>query len=800
MGNFQTLPALRNYGRALTTQVIKQFRGLNIYTPITNTSPEWATDLLNVIVNNSGGLSKFRLPVAFGPPALNLNPPFIGKFYDFQQANGTRQILIQNGRTLYYSPAPGYALNTIGSSVNYQALFSIVTSNNIAFLANNVVMQKWLGSGSAETWGIPAPANPPKIGVTINLSSIQRASNVVTAIAPFTVQGNSFEPIIGDSVLIAGVSDSSFDGQFAIVSTVPGGITFNQTGANAGPIANSGTITIFHYQTGVAKAQATQRSSGIATVVLTSSAIPSITAGMQVILAGFTDTTFNGTFTVNTWSPSTLTILQNLPDAAFDNVAGDMGSVSFGNSTNGQLLWGFAYGNSVTGHISSMSPPTGVVSSFYQDNVGYFLTADTSSGIDAQVDTIYWYRTYQNGANWYFDHSDVIANTVLFDPYADVDLDAAVQAQFINGVPPIGKYLSQWQNRIFIFNLLGNPQAIAYTGLERILQGRPEESVPPFNKLLLQIGANAIAGGGVIQAGVVAFDVDKKMYMFRGVVEDIITNAPLLISAYLEELPWQIGSISHECITSTPYGLVWWASDHSVQVFNGTDKPTVISTAITALLKSATAGYESTARGRYFNWLDREWYVLTFARGGATNNNTIAFFDLNPDPNSNFGIFISDIEADNIETVDDINGRRHLIISTGGALFEVIAETDVTLGMSGVFGIGGMPPNMPQAATSGILRAYWESWWGNETPQTRKMFRFGNLVTDCDGFQLTAKLVDMRAHPFTNPKIIRPKMNGSDFAVNWKAKRCGLRIDFPYQDQSANVLELTYSYRDSGDK
>ncbi len=43
-------------------------------------------------------------------------------------------------------------------------------------------------------------------------------------------------------------------------------------------------------------------------------------------------------------------------------------------------------------------------------------------------------------------------------------------------------------------------QGIFYTGYNRILVGRPEESIPPGNRLLLETGADEISGGGVIAA------------------------------------------------------------------------------------------------------------------------------------------------------------------------------------------------------------------------------------------------------------------------------------------------------------
>src|ERR1700676_109625 len=101
MGTFGSTPAFEIFRRGLNTQTIKRFRGVNAYQSVTSIGPEWALDCLNVIVPGWGGLSKFRLPVpltaltaagAVGPSS----------FWDFQQQNGTRQVIANFGNSLYY--------------------------------------------------------------------------------------------------------------------------------------------------------------------------------------------------------------------------------------------------------------------------------------------------------------------------------------------------------------------------------------------------------------------------------------------------------------------------------------------------------------------------------------------------------------------------------------------------------------------------------------------------------------------------------------------------------------------------
>ncbi len=54
-------------GRGLVSQTIRRFRGLNVFSTFTSTTPDQATDLINVIPSNSGGLEKLRVPRILTP-------------------------------------------------------------------------------------------------------------------------------------------------------------------------------------------------------------------------------------------------------------------------------------------------------------------------------------------------------------------------------------------------------------------------------------------------------------------------------------------------------------------------------------------------------------------------------------------------------------------------------------------------------------------------------------------------------------------------------------------------------------
>lgn len=89
-------------------------------------------------------------------------------------------------------------------------------------------------------WTPTAPVGNATEAGAFSLSSIQRASNVVTVT---TTKAHGY--VNGRSVTIAGVSTSSFNGTFTITS-VPSTTTFTyaQTASDAGPVANSGTVRL----------------------------------------------------------------------------------------------------------------------------------------------------------------------------------------------------------------------------------------------------------------------------------------------------------------------------------------------------------------------------------------------------------------------------------------------------------------------------------------------------------------------------------------------------------------------------
>lgn len=481
--------------------------------------------------------------------------------------------------------------------------------------------------------------------------------------------------------------------------------------------------------------------------------------------------------------------------------------------SNGGYFYWYAWKNSVTNSCGNITPAQASASGNLSNRAFQPIASAPS---DPQIDTVVWFRSLDGGGDP-FRLCEVNINTgailnpnsatavavsagpagnlQITDNTPDNALDQTTRGPLINNPPPLGYYTAVAQNRVFIFNLVGAAQSVAYSGYEQILFGRAEECFPPNNVLILSIGAEQIAGGGVIHAGIVAFSQTGRMYMLRGQVEDISLAVPVNFTQYLEELPWTLGCFSHFTIQSTPWGLVWLAGDKTVQLFDGHEAPYDISTALYPYLSQITPGTESQAVSGYFNWLERDWYVLLCATGGSLAANKMFLFAFNTpvgsDQPDSVEAFVSDIPARLggatwVGLITTSKLQRMLCIAGQGFIQQLPVSSDTVGGITQDFTIN--------PATAGMLNAYWRGgYFGNDMPQRSKIFRWMRLITDQSekSFAATVRLVNDEQWTFKEPQILGPMSLGTTkLGINQRAKRCSIEIDFPSQDAPANVLEL----------
>lgn len=481
--------------------------------------------------------------------------------------------------------------------------------------------------------------------------------------------------------------------------------------------------------------------------------------------------------------------------------------------------WGWSWKNSgATGspvNVGTVSPASAQIGAGHLNK--RYQAATNVDPPDPQIDTLVWFRTIDGGGQLYriaevnintgavvtFQSSAAITSaadgsgkfTIIVDDSPDSALDLITIGPLINNPPLQGKFVAYGQGRVLILNLVGAPQDIIYSGYETIVIGNPPECFPPNNRLRLSVGAEQVAGGGIIHAGVVAFSQTGHMYMLRGQLEDITSTAPVVFTEYLEELPWTLGCLSHFTIQPTPHGLVWLAGDKTVQLFDGYTEPQDISYSVYPILRTITPGTEGNAVAAYFNWLERDWYCLSVAVGGSTTNNRLIFWGFNASLQE-IDVWVTTIQADFVGVVSTAALQRQLVIAAQGRLSIVPVAGDTLGGITQDFTI--------TPATNGNLAAFWRSaYFGNDQPQRSKMFRYGRIATDqpLAAWQFQYYVVDDFNHPIAQPEFIGPvKPNAGKFAINRRAKRVSVEIDFPQADAPASVTELQLSVIPSSDR
>jgi hypothetical protein len=764
---------------------VLKFRGIDRYSSAIKVTPDYALDLLNVICSNNGGMEKMRVPTALTPQIGSLAGPRV--FFDYQKADGfTRQIITFEGTKIFaLDAAAGYAPVQVDDNPLNDGLWSCVESNNLLFMANGKRMLKWNGT-AIQPWGIQTPVVAPSVnpgagpvailaapnGLLMASGAIQAGPNGLTQVGfVVTVKFTAlvdFPIQAGDTLVIAGAGDPAYDGTFIL--------------ASAAVVGGKTVVTFVHTVSGLAASGAGTGSFNLA-AVFTAVGMTFIN-GQVVTVAGAGIAGYNGTWTLRfiAFSGSTVAVLVlNTTGLA----ASGNGTIASGLTLVSGRKWRYAYRCSLTGHVgtaSDASASSGPLAS-QLPLVTATPPAPVDGLVDTQIDQIRWTCTLDGGSDYFYNRDTTIATDgyTLQDGTPDTGLTLSLRAQLINNPPPVGNYLAVYQGRIFVFCLAGAGHDIAYSGYERILDGRPEESYPPNNRLRLAIGSDVIAGGGVIQAGVIAFSKSNEMYMLRGIMEDVTISAPILFTAFLEQLPWNQGSASHDTIQSTSYGLLFQGSDLTIQLFNGTNKPITISDPVNSILSTITPGYSSVSRSTYFSYVDRDWYVLLIPTAGSATPNKILFFDLTENPETNAGIFVSDIPADDVEVVEKPDGTRMLCLSSGGYIYQFKALSDAVNAIS------------PITYTSGTLQAYWRSgYFGAESPELQKLFRWARLIADQSGFQVRYYVVDHEQYTFRNPLVVGPfNVDQSNLlSMNLKGKALSIELIFPSADVTAGVMAL----------
>ncbi len=433
------------------------------------------------------------------------------------------------------------------------------------------------------------------------------------------------------------------------------------------------------------------------------------------------------------------------------------------------------------GTASAGSASTGAIA-----NQTIPVTLPAPTFLDGRITKGRLYATL-DGGNDYFFHSEVTAAfpTIVNDATADADLDQSERAPLINDQPPKAKFMCQWGSRIFFFNLVDEDSHwIAYTGYNRIFVGRPEETCPPGNRIKLETGADEIAGGGVIPQGVIAFDKSNKMFMFRGQPEDITVTAPVEFTLFMQQLPYDIGCISHYTIRSTVRGLVWLGVCLGIYIFDGSSPPEDVSEGAEPILRTINTAAAGNSRAVYWQYRGRDWYILAVPTGTETQLNKILIVDLDKNEQKNFGIIVLDVGTfGSINIVEMVDGTQKLVIGQDGLLKEIKVTSTTSSGIE-----------TDITTTTATLGAYWRNNpIGNEAPQQEKFFRWGRVAADNSGIRVKRYLYK---NQIASPEPIEFVDAGAEGKVitNRKGRRMAYELRFADSDTSQNILELVDVY------
>lgn len=811
---------------APTVHTITRFRGLNNYLSGPALPPEFAHDILNVLVNNSGGLSKLRVPSAISSAVTDLGAAIVGRcngYYDFQKADGTRQTIACWGTSWYKyewnAAFTALVATVIDTDANNDAQWSFVQANYTLYMANGLRMLKWDGDRLSK-WGITRPTapilySPSNAG---DVDTFARSGGVVTIV----LVANS-GLAIDDPMTFTLCPDASFNVTLPIKTydQATKTVTLDQAGADVAPTPGagmkwavngtpSGTIPLnidtprYWAPTWIAPpgtwvytvhghAYEFVETYGAYDIYRPYTANPEWRAYLPEWKAA--DGTGSGTGSWTTLKALPPGYAPSNPHLQYDAYpcSDTIASTPIVNPTTWRK-YKIAFKNSITGHESAMSPEVtlfpgvGTVSLVYLGWDAFNMSVVEN---DTQIDKVVVYSTLDGGSVYYFNKEYDIVRPIgswpdLFDRTPDSLLDTSRRGADYNFPPPLAHYVCEWGGRIYIACLEdGNGRAdIMYSGVEAVNIGVCEESFPPRNRLRLAIGADDVRGIGAIQAGLIAFSKSNEMFMFRGIPEDVTGETFLQYSAYLEKLPWQTALMSHATLEPTDHGLMFISAQHSVSSYIGSGKPEDYSLAVAPYMRDITRGSEQSAVSAYYNYADRDWYLVGIPYNGSTKPSLILVVDLT-EGEDNQGTFVLSIgEFDWIDYIEDpVSGAPMVVIAKDNVLSKLSLVNMTTHGAQAVLGA-------PDAGHP--LSAYWESGsFGSDSPGLVKTFRRADVISDRDTWSMTAKVIDdSGSRTWENPETVTMAKQGNRVAVNRKGRHCRLRLTFPEPDQDMNVTQV----------
>lgn len=532
--------------------------------------------------------------------------------------------------------------------------------------------------------------------------------------------------------------------------------------------------------TAIAGSITAQRTAGVTTITFPAS--PGVAGGDPIYVDPLLgDGSFAGLFSVFSASGDTVVYNQpGLPDV------GPVTRASYPSPIDPLPEVGYQYrcsfGCSATGHWGTASFPTATI----LPN-GTVALLSPLPPADPQIDQIAWFRNLDDGGDWYLLPNGITPlplggpfprQVVLLDTTNDDLLeDQAQTPPYDNGVSPNGKYLAVSLDRLIMCGILGAEDQIAYTGVESINFGRPQESWCFNNRITVGQGQANPIGIGNSRYGTVIFCTNKTMYILNGTLNDITVTAPTPLSFSLRELPFKVGCYSHFSIQSTPAGVIFLDDGLNLQIFDGYNPPGPLAPVLNDLIGRMTPGSQDLLTSTYVNYLDRQLYVLSFPIDGSLTNNFTVIVDMTQDNSRNTGAWVFDYAIDALETVLNPDGTRIIICAQN--------QTESTLASSTAGFLTSLPyvqfaPGDPLLPSASYRTGYFgiKDKDGVDEWSYYKLWRFVRLMCEA-GMEITAFLVDGDQYSFDQPYVQRFTADSGVYSVNVKARACSLLFHFP---------------------
>lgn len=490
--------------------------------------------------------------------------------------------------------------------------------------------------------------------------------------------------------------------------------------------------------------------------------------------------------------------------------------------------YGACWGSSDVAHFSSLSPygsPTGPVTAQSP-------TILLPPSPDWQVNEAALFRNQDGvvvgGGLWLLINNGVQATiqsgpfagyTVWCDTTSDLSLSTSGQtAPYDNGIAPQGKYLAVWLDRVLMCGIAGDETGVRFTGYDTINFGRPQMSWPQYNEIKLGQGQAIPNGMGLLRyGGMVFFGTNGFMYIYRGTLNDISLSAPVSLSFYAEQMPYNIGLYSHFSIQSTGAGLVWLDDGFNLRVMDNTGfyPPKAIAPNLAGLFARMTPGSQDKVVSSHFDYLQRDWYTISFPIDGSLTNNMTVVVDVGADPAKNTGAWPVQHSINDAKWVQYPDGTGHLLAlvpqlttsnagnppPTAGYLVEVPIESPISQGVGNPGAIALSPPNPPMPG------GYWRGGYfgirdeqGEDEFSMVKMFRYCRLNGSTEGgLAVMAFMVNGEEWTWDNPAQFAFDMDGDVGGLNVKARALSPLILFP-SDALATVTSFMMAWNETGER